>query len=514
MKKQKHLLVLLIILSLVLTAFSGCSGSKTNDAEATKDTLVVYSAGAFQGTWDPAANAILSNKHLEWNVFDRCLQQDAEGNFIPGLCTEWEYLEDGYTLRLKVREGVKFHDGSDLTAQDIAASIEWTTRPESVRSMDYTVQVLANVIDDYTLEIHAESNQPLGLLLNELAFDAILSSDDIANGTLNTVMNGCGPYKMTKYENETVYLEAFPEYWDSENAAKIKYVEYKYVAESATRLSALQAGEAHLIERLELEQIGVVKNDPNSICEELWADEQRMLVFKTTQAPMDNPLLRKAISYAIDTETIVNDIMQGKARVSDSYTSTVSNIYTLAADLPKYDPEYAKQLLAEAGYPGGEGLPELYYLTSTGLYPKSKEIAEFIVSNLNAIGINVDLTVEETATWEAHLYQEDSCHIIDTGWMLCSGEGNESIGEIFLSPSILAFSTLPDVDAALRKETATIDPEERIAVIRDELYPLLAEHCVTFPMYDTIMIYGYSKQLDNVEIKPSSNVSFWKISFK
>lgn len=510
MKKMKRALALLLALTAVLTAFSGCSKKKD---EESKDTLIVYSAGAFAGNWDPAGNTILANKHVEWNVFDRLLHKDDDGNYIPGLATEWHYLDDGYTLQLKLREGVKFHDGSDLTAEDVKASVEWTTRPESVRRMDYTVQVLGEVVDDYTVNLYAETKTPLGILLSELAYDPVMSADDIADGTLNTAMNGCGPYKLVRYENETCYLEAFADYWDTENAAIIPKVEYKYVPESATRMYALQDGEAHLVERLEIEQMDALAADKDCVAYELLADEQRLMIFKTTQPPMDNKLLRQAICYAIDTETIVNDIMKSKARVSDSYTSTGNNIYTICEELPTYNPEKAKELLAEAGYPNGEGLEPLCYLTSTGLYPKSKEIAEFIKKCLEDVGIPVDLTVEEVATWEAHLYQEDSCQIIDTGWQLMSGEGNESIGEIFLSPSIMAFSNLPDVDELLMKQTSTIDFDERIRIIDEELYPLLADYSVAFPMYDTVQIYGYSANLNGVEIFPSTAVPFWKISF-
>lgn len=292
MKKMKRALALLLALTAVLTAFSGCSKKKD---EESKDTLIVYSAGAFAGNWDPAGNTILANKHVEWNVFDRLLHKDDDGNYIPGLATEWHYLDDGYTLQLKLREGVKFHDGSDLTAEDVKASVEWTTRPESVRRMDYTVQVLGEVVDDYTVNLYAETKTPLGILLSELAYDPVMSADDIADGTLNTAMNGCGPYKLVRYENETCYLEAFADYWDTENAAIIPKVEYKYVPESATRMYALQDGEAHLVERLEIEQMDALAADKDCVAYELLADEQRLMIFKTTQPPMDNKLLRQAI---------------------------------------------------------------------------------------------------------------------------------------------------------------------------------------------------------------------------
>lgn len=522
---MKKILIILLALVFALSALTGCAKTETaapgtagtgaaaqtgtgDAAGSGTDTLVVLSSGAFAGAWDPMANTILSNKHLEWVVFDRAVHKDDDNNFIPGLCEKWEYQADGYTLRLTVRQGVKFHDGSDLTAEDIAETVKYCTRPESARVGDWGCQFETNVIDDYTVDIWPSTKQPVANLVDMLSADAILSADDIKNGTLNDTLNGCGPYKFVKYENETVYLERNDGYWDPNGVAKMKYCEYKYVSEPATRLNALKTGEAHLIERVDIEQVAQIDADDSIESMKVYVDEQKYMIFKCTQGVMDNVLLRKAISYAIDRETIVNDIMQGYAVLADSYVSHVNTMYTPAAGMPTYNPEKAAELLAEAGYPGGAGLPSIKYITSTGFYPKTKEYAEFIVSNLNAIGIQVELVVEESAAWEAHLYEEDSCWMIDTGWMNVGGDTNFIIGTHYRSPGRCNFSSYPEVDAALDAESRETDPAARKKCIQDELWPLLVETNTNMPLFDSVQVYGYAKNLEGLKVLPSSNVNF------
>ena len=292
----------------------------------------------------------------------------------------------------------------------------------------------------------------------------------------------------------------------------MKYCEYKYVSEPATRLAALQTGDAHVIERVDIEQVPQIEADDTIDVAKVQTDEQKYMIFKCTQDVMTNELVRKAISYAIDRETIVDAIMQGYGILAESYVSHVSNLYA-PADLPTYDPEKAKELLAEAGYPNGEGLPTIKYITSTGFYPKTKEYAEYIVSTLAEVGINVELVVEESAAWEAHLYEEDSCLMVDTGWMNMYGDGNAVVAVHYMGPGRCNFSSYPEVDEALRKESAATDPEARMEIVANELYPLLVETNTNMPLFDTIMVYGYVKNLEGLEFMPNSNIRFASISF-
>ena len=534
--KRKKLLALLLVLLMVAAMFAGCGGKKSEEAapesgaateepakteessasagDEAGDTLVILSSGAFQGAWDPTKNSILSNKHLEYQVLDCLLNYDGESNLTPNIAKEWEYLEDGYTLRIYLNEGVKFHDGSELTAEDVVATMVYMTRSDSARFADYGCQFEGEVVDDYTVDIWPSNEKPLASLLTLLAHDPILSSDDIEAGTLDQGINGTGPYKFVKYENETCYLERFDDYWNPDRAAKTQFCEYKYVAEASTRMAALQSGEAQVIERVDIEQVGVLEADSNVVVDKVLSEEQRYIVYKTTQGPMGNEKLRQALAWAVDSETIANDILQNYGVVADSYVPQVSNLYAPIEDRIGYDMDKAAALLAEAGYPNGEGLPTITYITSTGLYPKSKEIAEFIAASWTSLGLDIDLVVEETAMWESHLYEEASCLITDTGWMNMYGDGNSYLAVHYSTPGRVNFSSYEDIDAIIAKESQITDPEERQNVVSSELFPRLVETCTNYPMYDSVMVYGSSADVAGVTYLPNSNFRFADIYYK
>lgn len=520
MKKLLALVLAVVMLCGVMAACGGNGGAttQTGSTAATdkKDTLVVLSSEAFSGGWDPAGHTVLANVHLQAVVLSYLVELNYETKEVePSLATSWEYNDDGYSMTFHLRDDVTFHDGSKFDAEDVKATVEWMSRPDSARGGDWGEQYLVEVIDEHTCRIYPSSEEPRAPLLNLLTYyeAGIISSDDVYNNKLGEGLNGTGPYKMVKYEDETVYLEKFEDYFDDAKAAKIPYVEFRYVPESQTRLAALQSGEADLVERVETEQIPIIEGNADLAYIAAPVFEQKYMVFKTTQAPMDNPLVRKAIAYAIDVDTIIENIMEGYAVKADCWLAQSCQNYSAYEDFIRYNPEKAKELLAEAGYPNGEGLPNLKYITSTGFYPKTKEYAEYIVSNLKDVGINVDLEVQESGAWSESLYAEDSCHMIDTGWMI-GNEDNEELAACFNAPhGLMDYSTDPKVFEAIALETGTVDPAERKQVIHDELWPALNESMSTFPLFDSQMVWAYRSNLQGFKAYPTSNMLFNEYSF-
>lgn len=527
MKRAKRMLSIILTLVLLISVLSGCATTTTEEpkqesesvtpaAGAPKDTLTMLSAESFTGSWDPTGHTILANIHVEYIVFDRLVNMDMETlEITPGLATEWKYLEDGVTLELKLRDGVKFHDGTDFDATDVAETIKRFSDQSRVASAWWAEPILAEVVDDLTVRLKPSSGNAYAPLINNLSFTPILSSDDIKNEErLMNNLNGTGPYKFVKFENEQCDFAANENYWDEANKAKVKNFVFRYVADPATRLAALQTGEADIIERVESEQVPSIESDANLKLMQVTAIEQKNMVFKFQVPPMDNKLLRQAISYAIDRETIVNDIMQGYATPANNFVSEVAWGYAPAEGFPTYDPEKAKQLLAEAGYPEGKGLPELTYATSVGFYPKTKEYGEYIVSNLADIGIKAKLVPMETASWLDALYQPTSAHMIDTGWMPPGLEPDLTIGAFYRSPGQCSFSEIPELNDILMKEARITDSKERAEFLKKEVYPMIAEYVPHMTLFNSALIYAMRSDVEGFEPTPTSAMPFHKVYFK
>lgn len=534
MRRTLNTLAVVLALALLLGTFAGCktttpAGSTQTDSgnasggtagmtteNGEKDTLTVLSAESFTGSWDPTGHTILANLHVEWIVFDRLVEMNYEtGEVVPRLATEWRYLDDGITLEVKLREGVKFHDGTSLDAEDVKMTIERFTDQSRVASAWWGEPINCTVVNDLTVQMIPSSGNPYAPLVNNLCFTPIMSADDIKNEErLMNDLNGTGPYEFVKFENEQCDFIANQNYWDTEGIPKIPNLAFRYVADPATRLAALQTGEADIIERVEAEQVAQIEADANVDYMTLVSIEQKNLVFKWQMEPMNQQLVRQAIAYAIDRETIVNDIMGGYASLADCFVSPVSWGYASAKGYPTYDPEKAKALLAEAGYPGGEGLPELTYFTSVGFYPKTKEYGEFIVSNLAAVGINCKLEPMETASWLDGLYQPTSGFMCDTGWMPPGVEPDLVIGAFYRTPGQVSFCDDAELNQVLVNEAQMTDLDERAAYLKDVVFPMLSEKVPHLPLFNTVLIYAMGADVKGFSPSPTSAMPFNTVYFE
>jgi peptide/nickel transport system substrate-binding protein len=249
--------ILLGALILVLLAYGGTYAADRN-------TLVVLSAETFTGSWFPTQHTVLANGQMEANIYDTLLSSNWETlESQAGLAYEWEFQEDGGLL-LRLRQGVYFHCGKRFNARDAKATIEGYSRRGAPVSRHWRNNMIVEIIDDYTIIIRPESGVPWEPMLSLIGQAFVFSADDDPEHIARTGPNGTGPYRFVRFENEAVYLEAFDNHWNEDQRARIRYVEFRYVPDAATRLAALQSGEAHVIPRVESEHIPILEQDPNT----------------------------------------------------------------------------------------------------------------------------------------------------------------------------------------------------------------------------------------------------------
>jgi peptide/nickel transport system substrate-binding protein len=492
------------------TAPTSAPTSAPTAVVSAKDTLVILSAESFTGSWDPAGHTVLANLHLEQLVFDRLWEVDASSGsivYVPRLALSWKYLADGVTLEVKLRPGVKFQDGEDFTAADVAASIERYSDPTKPMGFFWAEQMVGTVVDPLTVDISTKSSQPYAPLINNLSFIEMMSATDIQNeANLKAKMNGTGPYKWVSYQNEEVTLVANENYWDV--APKIKNVIYRFVADPATRLSALQSGEADLIERVDPDQLPTITADANLDLMKVISNELKTLVFKWQVPPMNQTLVRQAISYAIDRETIVNSILGGNGTLADCFVAPGVWGYAPIPGFPTYDPAKAKALLVQAGYPDGNGLPTLTFVTSVGFYPKTKEYGEVIVSNLADVGIKVTFQPMETASWLAALYTPTSANMVDTGWMNVGPDPDNTLFGLYKNPGLTTGGGTAGINEVLVNEGKMVDPVQRSEYLKSVVFPLIETEMPQLPLFASMLIYAKSKDLQGfVPTSTSSMIS-------
>jgi peptide/nickel transport system substrate-binding protein len=474
-------------------------------------TLIALGGEDLTGSWNPAKHMRLATMWSEWNVFDRMLSYDpATEQFSGMLATDWEYVEPT-RLRLTLREDIKFHEGQGFSAKDAKASMEYMSDPENVHGGYYPQPLKVEIVDDYTVDVLTEN--PLAALLHLLATSNVMCQDDVEDPDMAAQrQNGTGPFKWVKFENETVYYEANMDYWNG--PPRLKEFRFGFVPDANTRLAALKSGEAHIMKRVPSEMTASIEDDPDLTLEKAMAVELIWFFFDHTVEPTNNKLVRQAIGHCVDEEGIIKNIMRGYAGPADSFVSPVSWGYAPASNDITYDPEKAKELIAEAGYPNGEGMPEFDLIFGVGFYANLKEYMEYIAAECNKIGIPMRAKPMEVAAWSSTCWKEGEKGICLSGFMAPSYDPDIVLGPCFRSPGILNFYRSPETDALLDKEGQEIDPETRRKILAEELYPHLMEELPNFPILNTMILTGVSNKVQNYHTGGNSNVDMHGVWLK
>ncbi len=349
-----------------------------------------------------------SNVHLRvmYSIFETLIKIDYRdgGKLKPFLATSWK-IESPRSIVFTLRKGITFHNGRELTAEDVA----WAFSPERLEvkggTGGSTVVVkpfLGNVeggeaIDRYTVRIRMKKDDALivqrfanypAQIGSKQAFEEL--GGDWSKWAKHPV--GTGPYKVEKFVfGEKLVLTPYDGYW-GEHKAAADSVTFVVVPEVATRIAGLRSGQFDIvteigpdfIEEIEkAEGIGIVGGPILNI---------RGLIYDSTDNVLADPRIRRAMNLAIDRQAIVDTIYGGKTKVTKGWQMDVfGDMYLPDRPLPEYDPEKAQQLLEEAGYNG----EEIVYPTQQGYYTNQGETAQILVAMWKKVGLNVRLNMVE-----------------------------------------------------------------------------------------------------------------------
>ncbi|WP_035484696.1 ABC transporter substrate-binding protein [Geminicoccus roseus] len=487
-----------------------------------RNTMVFASGEPVTGNWDPTSHTVLAQINLEGYVFGQLFRtpmgSDDPTQIVWELATGQKIL-DLYTIEYTLRDGVTFHDGKKFSAEDVKATFEYASQPTRPAAW-YPGRCEVEIVDDLTVRVHTKNgNYPAAAFYFLAGFLPIMSAKDIADpATLQARPNGTGPFKFAKQEGNTTILKAFDGYMNGKPL--LEEVHFAYIGDATTRVLALMAGEIDVTERLEPEQYESLSSEPKVKLSRTIATENKYLHFRCDKPPFDNPLLRQAASYAIDREQILG-VMGVAGHDSSNYISPVKFGYVDLPNYPVYDPAKCQELLEQAGFPGGQGLPEMEYVTSTGFYPKTKEYGEVIAAMLQEAGFPVKFTVMETAAWGARLYQQAGQpsfgDMIDCGWSTGSPEPDLVLRSMFYGKAgpkggLINGIQDPEIDAALDAEQAEPDPAKRAELIA-KATGVIAAKTPSLSLFTSVLLHGYRNGLEGLVFYPNGPIDATKAHF-
>ena len=365
----------------------------TQTTPTTAKTLLKVAIGTDLDTVDPHGQTTTTVYNVMRHVYEPLVALNEKGEVVPCLAERWEVSSDGLVYTLFLRKGVKFHDGSMLDAETVKMNFD--------RWLDPTVKVPlrsqlgpvdhVEVVDQYTVKVYLK--EPFAPFLRSLASYLLIASKEAIKKYGNSTIEqpaGTGPFRFVAWEKgKRVVLERFDEYWSEKPL--IQRIEWYIIPEASTRVTALLAGDVDFAYNLPATDLNRLKASTGITV--LTPTSNRVIfIALLPKGPLADPLVRQALNYAVDKNAIIQNVLFGLAVEADS---PLPSHFFGYVPMPKYDynPQKAKELLAQAGYPNGF---KMVLLHPTGRYLMDKQVAEAIQAYLSQIGVQVEL---KTMDW-------------------------------------------------------------------------------------------------------------------
>ncbi|HEX5532040.1 MAG TPA: ABC transporter substrate-binding protein [Methylomirabilota bacterium] len=363
-------------------------------AQTTQKKELVTAQSGDISKFDPHFSTSSNDIRVSFNVFDNLTSRHPDGKLYPGLATEWK-LEGQTTWRFKLRQGVKFHNGDPFTSADAKYSIERTYDPAAKTMVATALATIEKIEapDAHTLVITTKKPDPLlparlGFYGGQIVPKKYLES--VGNDTFNAKPVGTGPVKFGSWvKDDKAVLEANPGYW----GGKIDVDRWimRPIPETAPRIAALLKGEVDVITQLPPDQEErVAGNASTRVAGALYAGLY-VLAVNSKRPPLDNPLVKQALSLAIDREAIVKELWRGRGVVPSGCIAKGDNHFDPSLPPLAYKPAEAKERLKKAGYKG----EEIFIETTVAYVAQDKAMSEAIAAMWKDVGVNVKVEVIE-----------------------------------------------------------------------------------------------------------------------
>ncbi len=466
---------------------------------------------------DPHYFNVAANNNIAWHVFDALTRVDENARLVPGLAESWRAV-DATTWEFKLRKGIRFHDGAELTAEDVVFSLE---RPATIANspgsfVPFTRQLVqVRAPDRYTVVLKTE--RPYAMVPYDVNSIFIVSrraarragTEEFNSGRAAV---GTGPYRLARFaRGDRVELVRHDAHWEGRPAWD--KVIFRMVPNNAARTAALLAGDVDLIEQIP--PADVVKLRANGAVHLAQKVSWRTIFFHLEQGldrvpsitgadgrPLDrNPLkdvrVRRAISKAINRQAIAERVMEGLALPAGNLVSP--GVFGHAADLKPeiHDPEGAKKLLAAAGFPDGFGL---VVHAPNDRYVNDDRVAQAVAQMLARVGIRARVTTLPFSVYVSKARNREFAFAM-LGW------GSYS-GDLALRSLVATFDAAkgygtwnwgrysdPRLDALTERALATVDPTAREPIAQDAMRAAMASLAV-IPLHHQIATWAMRRDLD------------------
>lgn len=467
------------------------------------------------------------------HIYEGLVRFDRDLQIVPALAESWEIISPT-TWRFSLRKDVKFHNGSDFTAEDVLASLTRVSDESSPLKGNLPAYKSAAVVDDHTIDIELTGAYPL--LLNDLTNIHIFDKDwlvennaemptDVSAGvegyaTFNT--NGTGPFVLESRTPEAQTVLTVNEGWWDEPVHNLTRIEFQPVTSAATRVAALLSGEVDFVDSAPVQDLPRLEAAQNLKVLERTDLRTVMLGFNRRnelvaggENPMNDLRVRQAMQLAVDMDLIQSRVMRGKSRNAGTLVAPSIPGYSEALDdVVAADPDKAKALLAEAGYEDGF---EFDFVCTNESYVNEEQFCQAIASMWSRIGLSPRLDIGPTAK-QTPKRAGGKADVYTIGWatlpmldtysilvqMLHSKEGNSGVFN-------WGNWSYPEIDKLTQAASVELDREKRLSM-ETEALRIAKEEIVMMPLHQQPMAWAVSADFEDFPQFPDNKPRMWFVT--
>lgn len=509
MLKDRKVLWVLILTLLVGFTLTACGGGEDVDVSSKKDLIIANGADA--PTLDPHGQNDNVSSQVNGQIYSRLVFFDEDMKVQPDIAIEWEQVDD-LNWDFKIREGVKFHNGEELTPEDVKFSLDrHMASPEVSHTLEAIEKV--TVMDDGVVRV--TTKRPFAALLAHLGHSSVMMLNEKAveeaGENFGQKPVGSGPFKFKDWvAGDSITLEKFDGYFGEEPV--IETMVFRNIPEGTNRTIALETGEVDLV--IDVDPTDKARVEENEELEYLAGPGFGVdyIGFNMMKEPFNDIRVRKAINYAINVEEIVDVIMQGTANVANAPLQ--EDAFGANTDLKayEYNPDKARELLKEAGLE--DGFETVIATNDNGL---RVNIAEMVQSHLSDVGIDLTVDIME---WGKYLEVTGGGHheMFILGWTNSTGDADNGLSSRYLTENQgdagnRMFYSNEKVDELIKEAGGEKDETKR-ANLYKEAQAIIMDDAPDVLLMNKLYTFGMQKYVKGFKVHPSGANDYSSIYFE
>jgi peptide/nickel transport system substrate-binding protein len=520
--RRKSLGIAIAVLSIVLAGITaGCGGSTETQSAKSNAVLELACTADFVSGWDPRITGSTESVYI-LNMYENLMKANPPGSvepYSPELATSWDVSDDGRVFTFHLREGVTFHDGTPFDADAVKYSFDAIQKLG--QGWAYISAPVSNVkvVDKYTVKF--TTGEPIGAEKILAGSAAVQIFSPATKGKSSQWWQGkdygTGPYTIDSYKpGDEIVFKQYSGWWGGWKDNQFKKVAVKIVAEPGTQRQMLEAGEVDLAYNLSYDSVAAVEANPNLAMLSNPSQMQVSLTLNTKRPPLDDPKVRQALAYAVPYADCIELATNGHASQSRGFTPTGTFPFDESLFQYTYDLEKAKQLLAEAGYPGGKGIHK-FVITYGSEIPITGKYVPLVKEAWGKLGIEVTLQAMPVAQYTARCRGPEAKRqdvVTERQWPAYPDGYDMMWYQFHSQPLSYNFAYWADpkfdklLDEAFQTESTDLGKAQQLY---NEAQAILIEQVPTIPVFDPEEIWAYSK---TVKLQPGAvNSCFFSTLF-